>query len=95
MTTNPQHAEAIDKLSFVHERLGTAHPNNGFWFTPKAEFGSSTIHRVEITADGTTLCVFTSDGGQLRYKVEFTFETPGNVINQAVAAAMTARNQSV
>ncbi len=92
---NRNHVEALSMLGFVHERLATADPNTGHWFTPADQYYGTTTLRVVIPAcDDTTMYVFTPGGQELAYKVTFTRDTPLRVVNQAVASAMEALRSS-
>lgn len=86
---NRNHLLAIDRIGFVHERTPTGSPQAGSWFVHRSEFNADhpTV-RVVSDDDSTELHVF--DGYEFVYSVRFDPATPGNVVNQAVAAALQA-----
>jgi hypothetical protein len=89
------HHEAIDRLGFVHERLPSGNSHNGYWFTPRDDFDTGrTMIRVEIDDDGTELTVL-DEHGQYVYSVDFAYNTPMSVVNQAVSAAVATLVRSL
>lgn len=92
MTTNntslmSTHKDAIAALGFVHEHLPTSSNNNGVWFCPADQFGVQQVNlRVAIDDDSTEIHAFS--GFECIWSARFAPETPANVINQAVAAAL-------
>lgn len=80
------HLDAIAALGFVGRRLPVADPRNGTDFVPPTQFNDHPQLVVSVDEDGTEMNVF--DGYVFVYQVRFTPDTPANVVNQAVAAAL-------
>lgn len=80
------HEEAISALGFVHRRLPTADPRNGTHAVPRDQYGQDIPSVLVVFDDDATRVQFCVEGEWC--SMEFTPNTPGVVVNQAVASAM-------